>query len=184
MQQNDVIIETPTATLAGTNGEITRIDRLSQSPLMQTLSLIARMVLGVVFLVAGAEKLGALDQFGHAIANYQIVPIPLVNIAALLFVWFEITAGILLIAGAAVRGSALVSSALLVAFLIAILTAMARGLKIDCGCFVSANGASGEQVGWPKVMEDVGLLILALFLIYFPHSYLTIDRLLRKERNV
>lgn len=180
---DDLIMDTPSAMLTSTNGEITRIDKMAQSPLMQMLSLVARMVLGIVFLVAGAEKLGVLDQFGHAIANYQIVPIPLVNIAALLFVWIEITTGVLLIAGAAVRGSGLVSTLLLVAFLIAILSAMARGLQIDCGCFVSANGGSGEQVGWPKVLEDVGLLVLALFLIYFPNSYLTIDRLLRQERN-
>jgi hypothetical protein len=58
---------------------------------------------------------------------------------------------------------------------------MARGLEIDCGCFAPADGSAGEKVGWPKVMEDVGLLAAAIFLIYFPKSYFTIDTLLRRE---
>jgi hypothetical protein len=58
---------------------------------------------------------------------------------------------------------------------------MARGLQIDCGCFVSAKKATVEQVGWPKVFEDVALLAAAIFLVYFPKSYLTIDGLLRRE---
>jgi uncharacterized membrane protein YphA (DoxX/SURF4 family) len=174
------------------------------SPLLRTLSLLARLALGFVFLIAGAEKLTALDQFAHNIYNYQLLPMALVNIVALLFVWAEIVVGVLLIAGAAVRGSALVSGIMLLLFIVAILTAMARGLEIDCGCFVSAKDATaasapvtpggdstataaaaappaGEKVGWPKVFEDTGLLALAVFLVWFPRSWLTIDGLLRRE---
>lgn len=162
----------------------------ADEPWLQTLSLVARLVLGGVMLIAGAEKVTALDQFAHAIANYQMLPLGMVNIAALLFVWTEITVGILLIAGAAVRGSALVSGALLVIFIIAVLTAMARGLEIDCGCLVSkADLAAGkkatevEKVGWPKVFVNLATLAAAIFLIYFPKSYFTIDRLIRGERE-
>jgi uncharacterized membrane protein YphA (DoxX/SURF4 family) len=159
------------------------------APALRILSLVARVLLGVVFLVAGAEKLSALDAFGHAIANYQIVPIPLVNIAALLFVWTEIVAGLLLLTGTKVRGSSLVIAMLLGVFLIAILSAMARGLTINCGCFVSAKdiaaagsaekaaAAAGDPVGWGKVLEDLGLLLCAIFLVYFPSSYLMLERL-------
>jgi uncharacterized membrane protein YphA (DoxX/SURF4 family) len=146
---------------------------------MRTLSLAARLFLGSVFLISGAEKLGALKTFGHAIANYEILPEPLANIAGLLFVWAELVVGILMIAGAVIRGSALLTSGMLVVFLIAIISAIARGLDIDCGCFAG----NPEPVGWKKVAEDVGLLAVAVFLIYFPKSYFSIDRLLRHEQE-
>ncbi len=157
------------------------------------LSLGGRLFLGGFFLIAGAEKLTVLDQFAHAIANYQLLPLGLVNIAALVFVWMELTAGILLVAGAAVRGSALLSGLLLVVFLAAILSAMARGLTIDCGCFAPVRDAAGsiitggnsalDTVGWPKVLEDLGLLVLSVWLIYLPRSPWSIDALVRHDRT-
>ncbi|MBC8144605.1 MAG: DoxX family membrane protein [bacterium] len=198
-----------------------------EHPGFRTASLIARVVLGAVMLIAGAEKLGALEAFGANIYNYQILPVELVNIAALLLVWAEIAVGVMLIAGAAVRGSALVSTVMLALFIIAIGSAMARGLKIDCGCFAgktpaaSATPTTGtdisltttqttpgttspgttsgtttpgptteatvpakkeaEKVGWPKLFEDLGLLALAIFLVYYPRSYLAVDNMLRRE---
>ena len=150
---------------------------LASSTAMRVLSMGARLFLGSVFLISGAEKLGALKTFGHAIANYEILPEPLSNIAALLFVWTELVVGILLVAGIAIRGSSLLTSGMLMVFLIAIISAIIRGLDIDCGCFAG----DPEPVGWKKVAEDVGLLAVAIFLIYFPKSYLTLDRALRQE---
>lgn len=162
--------------------------RTIDEPWMQTLSLVARLVLGGVMLIAGAEKISALPQFAISISNYQLLPLESVNIVALLIVWTEVTVGVLLIAGAAVRGSALVSGALLALFIVAILTAMARGLDINCGCAISeadlAAGNKGEQVGWPKIFVNLATLAAAIFLIYFPKSYLTIDRLIRREREL
>lgn len=154
---------------------------LEERDAMQWLSLAVRLALGMVFLVSGAEKLATLDSFAHAIANYKMLPLELTNIAATFFVWTELTVAILLIAGAAVRGAALVTGSLLTLFIIAILTAMIRGLEIDCGCFNPAAGVEPEQVGWPKVFEDLGFLAGTIFLVYFPKSKLTIDRLLRRE---
>ena len=210
MNERTVVVER----VAGDPG-VARTAHLTQEehPAFKTISLIARIVLGAVMLIAGAEKLGALEAFGANISNYQILPIGLVNIAALLFVWAEIAVGVLLIVGAAVRGSALLSGLMLILFIVAIGSAMARGLNIDCGCFVgkgssqSATVAAGEtpatvgspagavpatptdaapkketqKVGWPKIFEDLGLLALAVFLVYYPRSYLAVDDMLRRE---
>ena len=89
------------------------------------------------------------------------------SIAAVTIAWTEMLVAALLYAGAAVRGAALVSGALLFTFLIAIFSAMARGLEINCGCFAGSE----QTVGWPKVVEDLALLAGAIFLIYFPRSY-------------
>jgi uncharacterized membrane protein YphA (DoxX/SURF4 family) len=210
MNERTVVVER----VAGEPGVI-RTEHLSQEehPAFKTISMIARIVLGVVMLIAGAEKLGAIEAFGANISNYQILPVELVNIAALLFIWAEIAVGILLVIGAAVRGSAFVSALLLIVFVVAIGSAMARGLKIDCGCFVgkgssqSATVAAGntpatvgspdgavpatpaeaapkkepQKVGWPKLFEDLGLLALAIYLVYYPRSHSSVDGVLRRE---
>ncbi|MBS1914218.1 MAG: DoxX family membrane protein [Bacteroidetes bacterium] len=152
-------------------------DNQAMHPAIRLLSFAARMLLAIVFIVSGAGKIGSLSTFAHSIAAYQMLPESLANIAALAFVWTELAIGILLFAGAAIRGSALLSSALLVVFLIAVITAIARGLNIDCGCFPGAP----EPVGIRKVLEDLGLLAAAIFLIYFPKSFLSIDTLLRRQ---
>lgn len=153
---------------------------LEDRPAIQWISLAVRLTLGMIFLVSAAEKLPIMSDFGHAIANYKLLPLSMVNLAALLFVWTELTVAVLLIAGAAVRGAGLVSGAMLTVFIIAIISAMARGLEIDCGCFAPGQGEP-EKVGWPKVFEDIGFLAGAVFLVYFPKSPFTVDRLLRRE---
>ena len=159
----------------------TGFGELEERTSIRWISFIARLVLGVIFLVSGAEKLGTLDAFSHAIANYKMLPLSLINVAATLIVWTEIVVAIFLIAGAAVRGAALVTGSMLVLFIVAILTAMARGLDIDCGCFAPGEGGEPDKVGWPKVFEDLAMLAGAIFLIYFPKSPFTVDRLLRSQ---
>lgn len=156
-------------------------DTLERHPAIEFLSLAARIALGIIFLVSGAEKLGDLNAFAQAISNYEIIPVVLSNFFATLIVWTEIMVAVLLIAGAGVRGAAMVTGTLLITFIIAITIAMARGLEIDCGCFVPGSGTEPDKVGWPKIFEDVALLAGAIFLIYFPKSPLTLDRLLRRE---
>lgn len=169
----DTITTTQSTSVTGMNGAVPLEDR----PAIRWVSLAVRLALGLLFLVSAAEKLPIMSDFAHSIANYKMLPLSMVNIAALLFVWTEMALGVLLIAGAAVRGSGLVSGALLTLFIIAILTAMARGLEIDCGCF--AEG--GEKVGWPKVFEDLAYLAGAIFLIYFPKSPFTLDGVMRRQ---
>lgn len=150
-------------------------DLLEYHPGIRTLSLVARIVLGVVFLVSGAGKLGNMEAFALAISKYELLPAAWSNVVAAFFVWSEIAVAVLLLTGAAIRGAALVTGAMLVTFIIAVLTAMARGLEIDCGCFAPDSGAEPEQVGWPKIFENLALLAGALYLIYFPRSWVAAD---------
>ena len=47
---------------------------------------------------------------------------------------------------------------------------MIRGLEINCGC-----SAHAETVGWPKLMEDTGYLLLALLIYLFPRKEFTLE---------
>jgi putative oxidoreductase len=122
--------------------------------------LAARLVLGSVFVIAGIEKIVNPNAFAKAIHNYQLVPFAALNVMALVLPWLEVLTGVFLIFGIRLRASSALVAAMLVVFLIAIGSAMARGLSIECGCY--SQGGGGETVGWKKVFEDVALLLLAV----------------------
>jgi uncharacterized membrane protein YphA (DoxX/SURF4 family) len=138
----------------------------SQGAIMQTvffhpvIILAARLVLGSVFVIAGVEKVVNPNAFAKAINNYQMLPFAALNVMALILPWLEVLTGVFLIFGIRLRASSALIASMLVVFLIAIGSAMARGLSIECGCY--SQGGGGEIVGWKKVFEDVGLLVLAV----------------------
>ncbi len=121
----------------------------------------ARWILGLVFVVAAIDKIAAPEIFAGSIEAYKILPVPVINLFALVIPWIELLCGLFLLAGVRLRASAFLVSALLVVFLFAIISAIVRNLNIDCGCF----GAHATPVGWKKVAENVALLVLGL-LIY------------------
>ncbi len=126
--------------------------------------LISRMTLGFIFIVASIEKIALPDIFAANIDAYGIMPFSMVNIFAIILPWIELLSGVYLMAGVRLRSASIVISAMLVVFMIAIFIAMAKGLTIDCGCFGSGQST---PVGWPKIIEDAGMLLLGLHLIFF-----------------
>ncbi len=132
------------------------------NPLLQ---LIARLVVGGVFLVAAIDKIAMPDAFAKSINNYHLVPVYLVNFSALLLPWLELLCSIFLISGIRVKATAFLASGMLVVFIAAILSAMFRGLDINCGCFAQ-EGIAPTKVGWGKIAEDAGLLVLTIALIF------------------
>jgi len=126
--------------------------------------LLSRMILGIVFIVASIDKIAVPDAFAESILAYRIIPYPLVNLAALLIPWIELICGVLLVSGVRVRPSALLASGLLAVFIIAIVSALLRELKIDCGCFGKDHAT---PVSWMKVAEDIGLLLLGVHALLF-----------------
>lgn len=120
-----------------------------------------RIVLGGLFVYAGAVKaLEPLD-FAQSIRNYQIVGQSLSFLAALVLPWLEILAGATLVLGLWKRGAALVVTALLVFFIVLTAVTMARGLDVDCGCF----GAIDRKAGLGVILEDLAMLYVGLCLL-------------------
>ncbi|MFM7774898.1 MAG: DoxX family protein [Candidatus Kapaibacterium sp.] len=133
-------------------------------------TVLARLVVGAVFIGYGIDKIVAPKDFAHSILNYQILPPPAVNILALLLPWIEVTGGMMLIIGIRLRASAFLLGTLLVTFIVAIGTAMLRGLEINCGC-----SAHSEPVGLPKILEDCLYLVLCIRIMLYPHGLLTLE---------
>ena len=126
------------------------------------LLLVARLVLGAVFLTASVNKIADPVSFARAVAGYRLVPGELVNFFAVTLPWVEAVCGVLLLSGQWVRSAALVVTSLVLMFILAVGISMGRGLDIACGCF---SPGSGRQIGWRLLVEDGFYLVLSAFLL-------------------
>jgi hypothetical protein len=122
----------------------------------------SRFILGMVFVVASIDKIADPLSFSTSIEAYDMVPYPLINIMAIAIPWLELVCGIFLVGGVWMRPSAMILSGLLMLFVVAISTAVLRGLNINCGCF----GSGGSEVGWGRVGEDLLLLLPAAHIFW------------------
>lgn len=128
----------------------------------RVIELAARIVVGLVFLLYGLDKIAHPDDFARAIANYRLLPEALINLVAVTLPWVECVCGLLLLAGQWVRSAALVSAFLLGVFVVAVSITIARGLDIACGCL---DADSGRKVGFKLLVEDLLLLVAAAVLV-------------------
>jgi putative oxidoreductase len=134
--------------------------------------LVSRFVLGFVFLFASIEKISNPEAFASAVELYKLLPVASVNLFAVIVPWVELVCGFSLIAGVCVRGSSFLLTSLTALFIGAIIMAVLRHLTIDCGCFGSPHA---DPVGWMKVTEDFGLLLLGMHIFLFGGSMPAVD---------
>jgi uncharacterized membrane protein YphA (DoxX/SURF4 family) len=149
------------------------------------ISTVARLGLAAVWLVAGFAKAGDLAASGRAVNAYQLMPYDVAKVIGAALPFLEIGLGLLLLAGLAVRLSAVISVGLLVIFVAGIVSAWSRGLAIDCGCFGSGGQlAEGQGPTYgTEILRDTGFLVLAALLVWRPRSRYSIDGLLGDERS-
>jgi uncharacterized membrane protein YphA (DoxX/SURF4 family) len=141
------------------------------------LTLFARLILGGVLLVAGGLKIGNLQKSAMAVRAYELLPVSLANFLGYTLPWIEIGVGLLLIAGALVRISGLIGAVTMLAFIIAIGQAWARGLSIDCGCFGGGGAIDPEDTKYlSEIIRDLGLFILGIYLYYYPKGRFSLDK--------
>ncbi len=141
------------------------------------IGLLLRLVLGMVFLVAAADKLGNPELFARNIANYRLVPLELVNVLAIVLPWLELMVGLMLLAGLRVQAAAMVAAGLLVVFTVALVSALVRGLDIHCGCF---SQTATERIGWERVLHDIALLVAALVLVVWTPQRWGVEQYIRR----
>ena len=88
----------------------------------------------------------------------------------------------LLLIGLATRLTAVLSAVVLVAFIAGVISAAARGLSIDCGCFGGGGDvAAGQTAYTEEILRDLGFLTLAVYLILRPDTPLSVDRWVRRR---
>ena len=137
---------------------------------LDILALLARWLLGAVFIYMGLNKALQVVDFLKLVRQYDIVSNPaLLNSIAATLPWFEIFCGLLLLTGVAVRGAALMLLVMLVPFSLIVLKhglalAAAKAVpfcavKFDCGC------GTGEVITCHKLAENCSLIFLSAWLL-------------------
>jgi uncharacterized membrane protein YphA (DoxX/SURF4 family) len=147
------------------------------------ISTVVRLGLAAVFLVAGGTKVGDLAASGRAVNAYRLMPYDVAKVVGAAQPFLEIALGLLLLAGLAVRLSAGIAAVLLIVFIAGIVSAWARGLQIDCGCFSKGGELKAGQIpeyGW-EILRDAGFLVLAGILLWRPRTRYSVDGALMGE---
>ena len=141
------------------------------------LTLLSRLILGVVLLVAGGLKIGNLPKSAMAVRSYEMLPIPLANFLGYTLPWIEIGLGLLLIVGVTVKISGALGALTMLAFIIAFAQAWARGLSIDCGCFGGGGAIDPEDTKYlSEIIRDIGLMALGIFLYFYPKGRFALEK--------
>jgi len=141
--------------------------------------LAARLVVGGVWIYAGAIKLPDPDGSVAAVRAYEMLPGDSAVTVGHLLPVLEVVVGAMLVLGVLVRGAAVVSALLFVMFILGIVSVWARGIEIDCGCFGGGGYDPDATSKYPwEIARDVALLALSLFLAWLPRSRWALDNVL------
>jgi uncharacterized membrane protein YphA (DoxX/SURF4 family) len=132
----------------------------------------ARFVLGFVFLSASIPKLLASADFARAVRNYRLLPTRLNETVATWLPRIELTLAIGLLLGVAVPATAALAAVALVGFSGAVSINLARGRRIDCGCYSSV---SPRAIGWSLVLRNLVLACLAVAMVIAPPYALSVS---------
>ena len=117
---------------------------------------IVDVVVGGVFVYAGALKVLDPIQFGLDIDDYKSLPWFVSVRLAFYLPWLEILCGLAVIFHVLYRGGLSILSALTLIFIGATVAAKTRGLDITCGCF----GHASQNWSFPQHMAlDLAILI-------------------------
>lgn len=148
----------------------------------QIITLLGRLTLGGVLLVAGGLKAFVPADAASAVAAYKILPTPIAHIVGYAMPWFEIAIGLLLIIGISVRLAAIMGGLVMFIFVAAIISVWARGLLIDCGCFGGggvidpSKAAQVHRTYFIEIMRDLALGLTAIYLYFYPYGFFAVEK--------
>lgn len=165
-----------------TGGVTTDVETLARggstrAGIVSWLVLAGRLVLGGVWIVAGALKVTDLDASVRAVRAYRLLPDLAAQVIGAGLPIIEILLGVLLVVGIGVRVAGVFSALLMAAFVVGIASAWARGLQIDCGCFGSGGAlAAGESPTYGlELARDGALLVVAVLVAWRPSGRFALD---------
>jgi hypothetical protein len=139
-----------------------------------------RVCVGLVFLLAAAQKFSHWKILSGVVANYRLLPAGLVGPVSALLPPAEMIVGLLLLAGVAQYGAAMDAIEVLMLFATGMVINLRRGRdKVKCGGGhvhkQTLSWAGGVTPGWPlycRVLDQTGPTpsavrpVLAFFMLY------------------
>jgi protein-disulfide isomerase/uncharacterized membrane protein YphA (DoxX/SURF4 family) len=145
---------------------------------------VARLALGGIWIWAAWSKLGNPRGFVQTVRAYDATPEWLSKAIGYGLPVLEVCIGLLLVLGIVTRAAAIVSGLLLFVFLIGLIQASARGLKLECGCFGGGGTTIGSTHYMLDILRDVGLIALSAYLVIWPVTRFSVDEFLARNDTV
>jgi uncharacterized membrane protein YphA (DoxX/SURF4 family) len=135
-----------------------------------------RLALGGVLLVAGVLKAhDGPTATAITLANYRILPQPLIAPLGAALPYFEIMLGAYLVAGLFTRIAGWVAAAQFAVFASAVASLVIRNIPADCGCFGSSVPTPPS---WAHVGFDCLLVVASAIVAVRAPGAFALDRLL------
>jgi hypothetical protein len=129
-----------------------------EQQLLAASSVAGRVCVGLVFILAATQKTQHWRVFSGVVANYRLLPRPLIVPVAALLPPTEMLLGILLLSAQFRPFGALGAAALLGLFAAAMAINLQRGRsQIDCGC---GQSFLKQNLSWTLVWRNAGLAAL------------------------
>jgi putative oxidoreductase len=143
---------------------------------------LARLILALTFIYAGAVKAQDVVAFAGHVAAYQILPYAMNYLVAATLPYVEFLTGVLLLLNVRVRPALVVVGSMTLVFMVALTSVLLRGLDIDCGCF---EPGSGQNVtAGIALLRDVGLMVLVVLVWWLRASGRDAERRTRNAENL
>ena len=144
----------------------------------EALGLVLRLVVGGVWIWAGAIKLPDPNASVTAVRAYQLLPTASTEAVGRVLPMLEVAVGALLVLGLITRIAGGVSALLQLAFIIGIASVWARGIAINCGCFGDGGAIPLDEAvskyPW-EIARDTGLFLASAWLVWKPRTLLSLD---------
>lgn len=141
--------------------------------------LLLRLIVGGIFVYASIDKILHTNAFAIAVRSYQILPVGVTNLFAIVLPWSELFAGLLLITGLFTRKAAGAILMMLIVFIAALSVVLVKGLVIDCGCF-STDGHM--PVDYLLIVRNILLAAACIVIMRFDGGALSLGRIFAQTR--
>lgn len=145
--------------------------------MINSISLLSRLALAVVFFMASLDKVWNPAAFAQATATYDLLPIWAVNTFSAVLAWLELFLAVMLTVGFWIKPAALWSAYLMAIFTGLMIWSGMVGAVHDCGCFPGMD----SQVGYKDAVRDLIIMLPALWLLWKPGQWLAVDNYLARR---
>ncbi|MEK7475038.1 MAG: MauE/DoxX family redox-associated membrane protein [Candidatus Coatesbacteria bacterium] len=142
---------------------------------------LCRLILSAIFALAALGGLEHPKTFMRSVGDYQLLPPGLVPLAGATLPGVEALAALVLLLAvfrvpetpgrwrAAVEGSELIVTGLLVVYTVGIASALLRGFQLDCGCFDFLGEHlpfyKPSKATWWTVVRDLVMMVPGVWLV-------------------
>jgi protein-disulfide isomerase/uncharacterized membrane protein YphA (DoxX/SURF4 family) len=148
------------------------------------LGTLIRLALAAIWIWASVSKLSSPRTFVQTVRAYDATWEWLSKAIGYGLPVIELIVGIMLAVGVTVRLAAAISAVLFLIFLVGLIQASVRGIQLECGCFGGGGLTAGGTSYTLDILRDIGLLILAAYLVYWSYTRISVDEFLARNDAV